>query len=601
MRRPANDIHDERRSRGPAFVILSALLAAVVLPAAVDALVDIDFEQKYFVLPGREIWDFCLVRDDAGITHVFYIDREAGGSNPPVEQLGHASSTDLVHWTVHAPAITIGPGWWEGSQVWAPHVVRDTVEDRWVMAYTGVDSLKVQRPCVAYSDDLFTWTKSTANPLFEPDTLVYFWSPTEEWSSFRDPYLYFEDGAWQMLTTAARRIGGYPGYKRGVLHRASSTDFETWTDHGVFFEHDGDVKTHDLESAHYVVRDGKHHLLFTEYNVPGLSHIPADSVGGFTMANRRILETSSAPEILPVDGGDVLGRYCTYQHPSSGIWSFVLRFDTLSWDPPDIITIVKPDPWAQDWNVVSGTSTLGNPVYRDNPGERGEPATGFMGNFWFGSQEYFRGPQGEVGAPGAVLGTFAQGILETAPFIVEGVHMTLLVGGGDYPASCYVALVDAATDEILLSETGDGTGLMTLRDWDLRWLQGREVVLRIADQETGPLGYINVDEILESHVDTAVGPAPPAPVRAVAAPNPFNPRTEFRFALAGAADTRIDVHDLRGRRVWSSTTRRLEAGPRAIAWDGRDADGRDLPSGAYVFRLRLDGRTAATGRLALVR
>ncbi len=70
------------------------------------------------------------------------------------------------------------------------------------MGYTGVDSLKIQRPCIAYSTDLFHWSKEPSNPVFEPDTLTYFWHPEVAWSSYRDPFLYFEDGEWHMLSTA---------------------------------------------------------------------------------------------------------------------------------------------------------------------------------------------------------------------------------------------------------------------------------------------------------------------------------------------------------------------------------------------------------------
>ena len=42
------------------------------------------------------------------------------------------------------------------------------------------------------------------------------------------------------------------------------------------------------------------------------------------------------------------------------------------------------------------------------------------------------------------------------------------------------------------------------------------------------------------------------------------------------------------------------AGEHALPWDGRDGDGRSLPSGAYLCRLEADGRTSAL-RVTLVR
>jgi len=42
------------------------------------------------------------------------------------------------------------------------------------------------------------------------------------------------------------------------------------------------------------------------------------------------------------------------------------------------------------------------------------------------------------------------------------------------------------------------------------------------------------------------------------------------------------------------------AGPHALVWDGRDDAGRPAASGAYLVRLRAEGRAAAA-KLTLVR
>jgi hypothetical protein len=91
--------------------------------------------------------------------------------------------------------------------------------------------------------------------------------------------------------------------------------------------------------------------------------------------------------------------------------------------------------------------------------------------------------------------------------------------------------------------------------------------------------------------------AAPIPARtwlAPAAPNPFNPATVLRFAVAapGAAD--LVVFDARGRRIrrlWGGAG--AQPGEHAVRWDGRDDAGRPVASGAYVVRLRAGGRTFA--------
>jgi hypothetical protein len=76
-------------------------------------------------------------------------------------------------------------------------------------------------------------------------------------------------------------------------------------------------------------------------------------------------------------------------------------------------------------------------------------------------------------------------------------------------------------------------------------------------------------------------------------PNPFNPRTTIPFELApgaGAAEVRLDILDLRGRLVATVGAGRFRRGERHRAtWAGRDGAGRDLPSGVYLARLRVDG------------
>ncbi|MEK7347890.1 MAG: M14 family zinc carboxypeptidase [Candidatus Eisenbacteria bacterium] len=74
------------------------------------------------------------------------------------------------------------------------------------------------------------------------------------------------------------------------------------------------------------------------------------------------------------------------------------------------------------------------------------------------------------------------------------------------------------------------------------------------------------------------------------APNPFNPRTRFRFQLAaGAAGPfRLSVFDVTGRLVSTVAAGRDEGrgGERAVDWSARDASGRELASGVYLLRLQ---------------
>jgi hypothetical protein len=104
---------------------------------------------------------------------------------------------------------------------------------------------------------------------------------------------------------------------------------------------------------------------------------------------------------------------------------------------------------------------------------------------------------------------------------------------------------------------------------------------------------------LHCSASSAPWPVASAPVLH-ASPNPFNPRVDLRFELTTGNTVRLDVHDLRGRRVRELMAADLAAGSHRIQWDGRDQAGRDLPAGTYLARLRV-GEKVSRARLALVR
>lgn len=83
-------------------------------------------------------------------------------------------------------------------------------------------------------------------------------------------------------------------------------------------------------------------------------------------------------------------------------------------------------------------------------------------------------------------------------------------------------------------------------------------------------------------------------------PNPFNPRASFRIAAAAPGTASLAVFDTRGRRLRTLWAGWLPAGARELVWDGRDGEGRALPSGVYLARL-LQGEASVVIRALLVR
>ncbi len=69
-------------------------------------------------------------------------------------------------------------------------------------------------------------------------------------------------------------------------------------------------------------------------------------------------------------------------------------------------------------------------------------------------------------------------------------------------------------------------------------------------------------------------------------PNPFNPGTVVRFALAGEQEVEVLVFDLHGRALRTLLRGALPAGEHSARWDGRDDAGVEVPAGVYLCVLR---------------
>ncbi|MCF7823263.1 MAG: PKD domain-containing protein [Candidatus Marinimicrobia bacterium] len=68
-------------------------------------------------------------------------------------------------------------------------------------------------------------------------------------------------------------------------------------------------------------------------------------------------------------------------------------------------------------------------------------------------------------------------------------------------------------------------------------------------------------------------------------PNPFNAMTTISFSLGSPTDIKLDILDMRGRRVRNLVHGCVEAGVYHIQWDTRDEQGKEVNSGLYIVRL----------------
>ncbi len=70
-------------------------------------------------------------------------------------------------------------------------------------------------------------------------------------------------------------------------------------------------------------------------------------------------------------------------------------------------------------------------------------------------------------------------------------------------------------------------------------------------------------------------------------PNPFNPETKIVYDLPLASLVNLDIFNLQGQRVATLVQEHQGIGRYETLWSGQDDTGRNLPSGVYLYRLKM--------------
>lgn len=66
-------------------------------------------------------------------------------------------------------------------------------------------------------------------------------------------------------------------------------------------------------------------------------------------------------------------------------------------------------------------------------------------------------------------------------------------------------------------------------------------------------------------------------------PNPFNPKTTFKFGLPVDSRITIDIYNVLGQKVFSIARNSVPAGTHTLHWNGRNSGGLKLPSGLFIY------------------
>ena len=184
--------------------------------------------------------DHCLIKDDSGTWHLFYIyfprDDRRSSAGLLEYGIGHATSRDLVRWQESGICLQEDPGTWEGDAIYAPNVHR-TPDGNYVMLYCGSRD-GAQQMGAASSDDLVTWRKHPGNPVITPPASWSGWEGSGD-RCCRDAHLLkVEPGRFLCYYTADDIAGGMverDGQQvvaRCCIAAAASRDLLHWKDLG---------------------------------------------------------------------------------------------------------------------------------------------------------------------------------------------------------------------------------------------------------------------------------------------------------------------------------------------------------------------------------
>jgi hypothetical protein len=106
---------------------------------------------------------------------------------------------------------------------------------------------------------------------------------------------------------------------------------------------------------------------------------------------------------------------------------------------------------------------------------------------------------------------------------------------------------------------------------------------------------------LPALLDFPTGPQEPGPGDANVVfqnyPNPFNDETTIEYSIVEEGDVSLDVFDALGQLVITLAAGHREPATYTVAWNGRSANGREIPTGVYVIRLTTPQGTSAVRAL----
>ena len=556
---------------------LEALAADISLVRNATAQITVNFgpESEGIMTANLQIIDNIAEtkasqRSGAKSTHIIQLDGE--GYDPSVSSFPYAESFD---------GSTFAPAGWINQQISGPG------EGLWERTLVGTNP-----DCLPHSGEAmaefncYNYNDGTSGMLVTPplsfgdaDYQVSFWMYRDSGYSSESDQLNVYAGAITNINAATWL---------GTVNR--HLDLEPVVDEAGWYKYSFPIPEILMKGVGYIffegVSDWGNNIFIDDVSIEEASQgvIPIDP-GNPGMPPNGVEFTPGGPVPPALLGEDSGLPALIYTISATGVWD---------------VLVLKPMDWNTDWYcwIMAGTQLLAGP----NPIPSTTPDYTFAGVNFDAKGDVTVVVNDNQTLP-VELSSFTAVL--TADMFVRIAWMTesetnhlgynILRGSNDS-----VSLAQRLNASII----DEGTGLGSQVSYDFT----------DAEVDAGSTYYYWLESVDLGGLSTLFGPltitvsgqpndpgAPEIPSVTqlqTAFPNPFNPSTSLRYSLKEAGKVRLEIYNLKGQLIRRFEHDHQHPGYYQQVWDGKDAQGNNVTSGVYIYRM-VTGKYSSSRKMVL--